>query len=192
MAFFFDELIVAMPGLVAVLVEMGVGVDLTVEVAVGEIETKSARADVGTQAEMPFPDHGRDVASHLQETGDRQRVGGQRLRALVGDRGVDVESARVAARKDSRTGRRAGGVNVMPLEANAIPGEFVEVGRLDLGVVVADVAPAEVVRNDDDDIGRRFRLLAGVAEAGEHSEGGEDQQGRQAGEGWHGRIPFFR
>ena len=48
----------------------------------------------------------------------------------------------------------------MPLETNTGVGELVEVRRLDFGVVIADVPPAEIVGDDDDDV--RLGLFAGV------------------------------
>ena len=41
----------------------------------------------------------------------------------------------------------------MPLQPDAHCGQPVEVGRLDLGAVIADVVPAQVVGDDDDDVG---------------------------------------
>ena len=40
------------------------------------------------------------------------------------------------------------------IEAHSLPGEAIEVGRLDSRIVISDVIPSEVVGQDEDDVGR--------------------------------------
>src|SRR5262245_16849147 len=58
-----------------------------------------------------------------------------------------------AGHQSSPRGTAAGGIEEVG-EAQAVLGEFVEIGRFDLAAVAADVRVAQIVRENDDDVGR--------------------------------------
>jgi hypothetical protein len=122
------------------------------------------------QAEMPFADDARRVARRLQHRGERRPAGlddqvgvaGEDARALAPP-GVFAGEERVARGRARR--RRRVGVG----EAQAPGGQGVDRGRPDLGrAVAADVAVAEIVGVDEDDVraAGRHALAASGREGG--------------------------
>ena len=94
------------------------------------------------------------------------------------DRPHQAETDRIAARHQAGTGRRTDRRAVEPFEAHALGGDAVDVRRGDLAAVEADVVAAEIVRDDQDDVGegvRDGRIGGAVGTAGEEQKrGGEE------------------
>src|SRR5262249_11979600 len=53
---------------------------------------------------------------------------------------------------------------------DAVPGEPVQVRRLDLGVLIPDVAPTQVIGDEQQHVGRSFRLVGGQPKISEKEE----------------------
>ena len=83
---------------------------------------------------------------------------------------ADARLVRVEAGEQGGAGGAAAGGVVEAGETEAVFREGVEVRGLDLAAVAADVGPAQVIGEDDDDV----RLFGGVEERGGEQEGGED------------------
>ncbi len=135
---------------------------------------------VGHLAEVPLADRERREPLLAQDLGDRARV----VRDVTGHVGIAGVEVRDAAHADAvvvATGqqRGAGGgaergdVEIRVLEAPG--GEPIDVRRVDLGAVAAEMRESGVVKEDDDDVRRvltgvrtvrepRGRLLVGVAD----------------------------
>jgi len=121
-------------------------------------------------AEMPFPDQRGEVARLLQMPGEgrlrmgqvMQRSGFDELpllwafaRPLRPDRHVQPRG--MLAGEERRTARRADGHRVGMGEAKALLRESVEVRRLmQIRAVAAEVAPAQIIGEDEDDVGFGF------------------------------------
>ena len=105
---------------------------------------------------VPFADGVRAVSGRAHHLANRQAVVIQF--AMVAGAVVilghvaDARHVRVEARQQRGAGGAATGAVVELGEAQALRRERVEVGRLDLPAVAADVGPAHVVREDDQDI----------------------------------------
>ena len=136
------------------------------------------------RAEAPLAGGRGDVAAGLQPLGDRD--GGRRQRPLalrlhllvVADRrvpGVQARHQHAARRRADRVAR------VVPREAHALGGQAVDRGRADLLLAVgSDVSVAQVVGEDEDDVGRdggRRRSRRTGARAGAGEEEGEEESG---------------
>ena len=129
-------------------------------------------------AEAPLADEPGGIAGLIHEVGDGEGVGGHGRLAfgldflVAADRGVAVVLARHERASRRRADRRAG---VGLGEPHALGREPVDVRRLDeLLPETAEVAVAEVIREDEDDVGPvRCNHRAGAH--GRH----EDQRRRQ-------------
>ena len=132
---------------------------------------------IGPDAEVPFADQSGGVAGVLQRLGQGHFGGGQ---AAGGDGAEDAElivghagADGVASGHESGAARGAdlgGGIELR--EAQAFGGHTIQIRRLDRRVAVAaEVAVAEVVGQDDDDV----RLRGGVGADGERDEQGQQQ-----------------
>ena len=135
------------------------------------------RQKFGLVAAMPFSDDVRRVARAAQHVGERL-LGGIEADALPGEEhaasfeGVEADPAGMAAREHRaarrRTDRRA---LVEMREPTSLRGEAIEIRRRDLLLAVdSDLAPAEVVGEDEDDV----QFVGGGQGAGQaKTEGGE-------------------
>ena len=151
-----------------------VGVDLTVLAEPG-VETLADGDAWGVRsAEAPFAEAAGGVARGAQDFGEGDvGVVEVPVEAVVADGGVPgVE----AGNQRAACGGADVGAGVEAVEAHALGGELVEVGRTDLSLAVrADMADAEVVGEDEDKVGF----------VGRGGEGGF-QQDQDEEEGAHG------
>ena len=146
-------------------------------------------ADVALAAEVPLAEVAGRVAGALQRARQRRRRGieplGDPARLVqppVAQVGADAPALRVLAGEDRRARRRADRrVDVERFEAPALRGQAIDVPRLGLPVAEArEVAPAHVVDEHEDDVGRRGDGSRGARHHQEHQGGGCEQQA------WHG------
>ena len=151
----------------AVVVEVGrvVAVRLALAVVAEEVvEALLQRVALRPgRPEPPLAHRAGRVAERLQDLGNRQLRARQRplpfrlKLAVVADRGVSGMPSR---QQHPARGRADGVARVVLREAHAARGERVERRRLDLLLpVAAELAPAEVVGQDEDDVGRRRGAL---------------------------------
>ncbi len=124
---------------------------------------------------------------------------------MAGDPVGEVEPGRGLAGEEGGTGRGADGAGAVGVgEACAVAGEAVEIGRqVKAGAVAAEVGPAEVIDEDDDDVGFWGGGEGGAREGSEEKEdegqaaggsqcskAGHEREDRQDGEGT-GSWKFF-
>ena len=140
--------------------QLGVVLQRPAEVAEELVPAGPGRAVVRQVPRVPLADQRGGVAGLLQQRGQR-RVRGLQADRLVGDRlgQPALGTARVAPGVEAEAGRRAGrGARVGVGEPDALAGQPVEVGRLDVrGAVRGEVGPAQVVTQDEQDVGPRAR-----------------------------------
>ena len=150
-----NRLVVAEPVEHAVLL-VGEIVELANERPILVIEPALARPIFGIGvAEVPFADNRRLIAGVLQRLGQKPLVGRQAPGVARWNNGrLKPVSERIPTGHQGRAGGGAHGLGIKLLEPRAARGKRVDVRRLDVGAVVADVLPALVVRNDVDDVGR--------------------------------------
>ncbi|MEN9633397.1 MAG: hypothetical protein RL077_1801 [Verrucomicrobiota bacterium] len=129
---------------------------------------------VGVVAEMPFADVRGGVAGGAKRACDVGHAGLQPVahaargvRRLGGIVAVDAVARRnLPGEKTAAAGRADGSGDIKLGEQRAIGGEPVEVGRLGEGVTVAaQIAPAEIVGEDEEDVGPSGRVRGGSDEA---------------------------
>ena len=149
------------PPIVVVEVRRVVVVRVALAVVAEEVvEALPQRVALGAgRAEPPLPHGGGRVALGLQELGDRDRRRRQRHLPLGLQLAV-VPDGRVPrvlpGQEDAARGRADGVPRVVLREAHALGGEAVERGRADLLLsVAAELGVAEVVGEDEDDVGPR-------------------------------------
>ena len=146
-------------------VDVGLVVDVAADEASELFETVQRRLEPRQVTEVPLAEHGGRVAELPEALGDRVGLG---IDTLVVERAVGVGEQDggnpgpvLVAPGDqpgaSRRADRAAGVEVGQHHAGG--GQPVEVRRLDPAGVRADVAVAEVVGHDEDDV-RRLPVLA--------------------------------
>jgi len=141
-----------------------IDVRVVVDVAAHEtpelVETVQRRFELRQVTEVPLAEHRGPVAELAEALGDRVGLG---VDALVVERTVRVGEQHggnpgpvlVAARDQAGAGRRAdraAGVEVG--QHHAARGKPVQVRRLYPAIERADIAVAEIVRHDEDDVGR--------------------------------------
>ena len=123
------------------------------------------------EAEVPFAEHGGGVAVRLEKRGDGGAAGfDERWTEALEYALFEATAPSVAARQErvaARRAKRGRGVGVG--EAEAFAGEAIHVRGLPRagGVVSGDVADAEVVGEDVDDVGRRGGVEGGAEQQGE-------------------------
>ena len=131
-------------------------------------------------AEVPLADAGRRVAVLLQQRGHGWTVGvDEGLRPPREHGALEARAPRVASRENRITRRRADGRRGVGIgEAHALARQAVEVRRGDLRVTVvtAEVAVAEVIGEDVDDV--RARRLGGLRWHRGNRDGEEEKKGR--------------
>jgi hypothetical protein len=138
-------------------------------------------------AEVPLADDGGGVAGLLEGLSQgallqRQAV----LRPRAHDADLKAVAHRVAAGHQGGPRRRADGQDVELLQLRAGRGELVEVRRLVLALVPADVGPAEVIGEEDDDV-RLGRLRVGEDRRGQEQKGAGAEGTSQRHGGLHDR-----
>lgn len=113
------------------------------------------RAGGVTEAEVPFSDDGGLVSGLFEEGGERGGSGLDDGGAIGGcDAGVILAEGVGAGEEGESGGGAGGGGAIATGEAEAFGGEAVDIGCKDVGGAVAgDIAVAEVIGHDDDDIG---------------------------------------
>ena len=121
----------------------------------------------GEAAEVPFAEVGGGVARLLEEAGEGGNGGveevGHASAEVVGFGGKVAVDAMAGGKMAGCEGGTTGGAD------GALGGEAVEVGRFDLAVAVAaEVAPAEVVGEDEEDVGAGRELEGGEEAAAGH------------------------
>ena len=164
-------------------------------------------------AEVPFAGEERGIAGGFQGFGERGRVEGEAVGVVGGEergvafprgglRGADVvgDAGALGPLAGEDAGARggadgAGGVGIG--EARALAGEAVEVRSLvERAAVAAEVLAAEVVGEEEDDVGRALRGCGGGRGCGGKGEGEEEgkregeKEGKEAGVG-HEEIKFL-
>src|SRR5262245_30647559 len=123
---------------------------------------------------MPLANVGCAVAGAAEERGDSDFAGAKVHGRAVGDPVADADAGRCAAGHERGARWRTVGVaGIAAGEAESFSREAVEIWGLDVAAAVAgEVAVAEVVVEDEDDVGARWRLLSGaVVECGEQNRG---------------------
>ena len=150
------------------------------------VEALPHRQELGQVAEMPLADHPRGVALRLQQLGDRDLVGRQTSggigakhpRSIGAVTAVHAVAHRQPAGEERRPARRTHRLDVERRPFLALGRHPVEPRRLDhRRAEGAEVAVAEVVGKNDDDVGpdRPWLAIAG-GRSGEH--GGHDSHGK--------------
>ena len=174
-------------GVVALLVGGGLYCDVVDEVTlraevvavVAHIQrTVEARGE-DRAVDMPLAAMVATVAGGLQVIGKQARPGLTDALAAAGDagQGVAVDLLGVVTGEQGAAGGPAASGVIELGEAHAVVGEAVEVRRGDLAAVAAEVGEAQVVGEDQHDIGSRRR-------GGEGRQGGENQGEQGAHGGW--------
>ncbi len=82
------------------------------------------------------------------------------------------EPARPSPAEQRRSCRRADRLDVVAVEFDAFLHQFVDDRRLELPAVIADVGPAEIVGDDEEDVG-----FLGGGEVGRERQEQEDNEG---------------
>ena len=134
----------------AALVPVIEGSDAARKRSVGVVAAKLARPPLRQRSQVPFAGDGRGVSGAAQRAGESNRAEGEDQ--FVHRQGV-AEPAPVASREQCRTGGRARGGDVVPVELDAGGRQLIDHGSLDGRPVVAHVGPAHVVGDDEHDIG---------------------------------------
>ena len=141
----------------------------------------SLRIEEG-HAQMPLADHGGGVAGLAKHLREREPARLDQARAVdAGEHSAHAVAERHAARQNAVPGRRADCRRAVRVcEAQALPGKVVEVLGLDLRLVVvsAYVAVSEVVREDQQDVGRAARSAVLRATPANRQRSQAQRQGR--------------
>ena len=167
------------------------GVVARIVVGVGDaeplVEAVAARVTLRAGAEGPLAHPARGVAARAQHLRQEPLVLVNAVAAGVVERALQIQAVRVGP---GEQGRARGGADrlryVETGEAGALPREAVEVrGPETFGALHAEVSPAHIIRDDQDDVWRRRgRGGRGGAAGGETGKG---ERGEDAGE--QGRAP---
>ena len=99
---------------------------------------------------MPLADETRLVTARAQRFG--QRHGFSRQGQLV-RRSRDAEPAPATARQETRTRWTANRRDVVLREFEPFAGQLIEVWRGSIAAVESNVRPAEIISDDEDDVG---------------------------------------
>src|SRR4051812_41519898 len=102
---------------------------------------------------MPLADERCLIADRFEHAGQRHCLLRQRLLAAAADGRINAKATRVTARENAAASRRTGWINVVASQINAAGNQLVESGRFDLRSVPADVVPAEIVGDDEENVG---------------------------------------
>jgi hypothetical protein len=152
--------------------------EVTVEAAAG--------GQVGRRAsEVPLADAHGAVAGALEHVGEGRLVETEAIRVLREEDARDADARGVAAGQERGARRRTDGVRGAEIgEAHALGGHAVEVGGADARAVAAEIAVAEIVAEDEDDVGGPRRGGA------ERARGDGSRRGAEKASARHGPIIF--
>ena len=111
------------------------------------------------QTQMPLADEAAVLVAGLGEhLRDESRLGIETVVVVPhNDPAHHPVPDRMPAGHQARASRRADRGHVEPIELDALRGDAVDVGSGDVAAVEADIAPAEVVGNDEHHVGRPLR-----------------------------------
>ena len=163
-----EPLSVAVPGVFVRSIPILVGprVGRAGERAVGVVEAVVVRPPLGPRAEVPLSGLESGIASGLEHGGERGRAR-RKGPAVAGRDRVGPESAGVAARQQCYSRGRADRLHVVAVELHSRADELIKVWRLAEAAVPADIAPAEIVGNDQENVGPLLRgFVCGTGTAG--------------------------
>ena len=169
-AFFAEEFPVAVPGVL-----VGVAFAIFVrprirgagEGAVAGVEAVGVRNPFRSRAEVPLAGEVRTVTGGLERGSEGQGAERHRAQVARAER-LRAEAAGATSAHERRARGGADGLHIMPVELASLAHELVHVRGLAEAPVPADVGPAEVIGDDEQDV-RTVR-------------GGEGRQREQAGE----------
>ena len=108
----------------------------------------------GVVAEMPLAHHQRLVASAGEVLREDRLLEWQAELLILRNRSVDSQSHRRLPGHQCGTRRTASRLDIESIELDARARDSIDIGRRDLAPVVSDIVPAEVVRQDQQDIRR--------------------------------------
>ena len=153
-AFLLKKRSVAMPGVEELSrpIEVGPGIGGAGERAVGVVEAEGVGAPFRLRPQMPFATLRGLVAERLEGRRDGERAGGHRPE-VVWLEGLRAEPARIAAAHEGRSRGRADRLHVVPVEFHALGHEPVHDGGFAEALMPADVGPAEIVGDDEQNVG---------------------------------------
>ena len=144
----------------------------------GKGAIEAAAVDVLVVAQMPLAGHQGSVAGIVQHLRQRHHAVVQTtLVAWLASNVVrhqlghvtETDQVVVGARHQDRAGGRTEGRRVVAGQADAAGGQFIQVGRVDLGTEGTNVVVAEVVGDNQQDV----RSLGGLGAGGRHRRSGE-------------------
>ena len=179
-ALFPDRLAVALPVVASAVIVVPVA-DASGQIAVEVLEAPGLRPVVREGvAEVPFADHHALITGLRQVLRQDLLVEPEPVRVVLPDRHVDAQAHRRLARHQAGTRGTACRLDVEAVELDPICGETIDVRRADLAAVIADVLPAEIIRQDHDDVRRRGRtvFLRGRRRSCEQESGEQASEGR--------------
>jgi hypothetical protein len=186
-ALFLQGLVVEIPVEHLVLL-VGEVVDFTDQRAVLEVEAALAGPELAVAVpQVPLADDGCLVAGFLEGLRQQPLLGVQTMRLARQDHhGLQAVAEGVAPGHQGGTRGRAHRLGVELVQLCAGLCKLVDVRGADVGAMEADVLPAQVVRDDVDDVGTVCRG-DGLAQAREQGEQGPGQSKHQAMGGREGR-----
>ena len=144
---------VAMPGVFvgAATVLVGPGVGCAGKRPVGVVEAIGVWAPLRPRAQVPLAGLVGGVAKRLQGRGERDGAWRQGAEVARVNR-LRSKTAGVAAGHEGRPRGRADWLHVVAVELHPLADEAIHVGRLAEAAVPSDIAPAEVIGHDDEDV----------------------------------------
>ena len=135
---------------------VGVEIDEAAQEAEKVVESVRVRAELWFVAQVPLPDESRSVAVVLQQLGQRVARRGKSLFERgphAAERPLEPYALLVSSGDEGGTSWRAKGSRIEVRQLYAILREAIDVWRPDIrGSIAADVAVADIVRNNQNDI----------------------------------------
>ena len=120
------------------------------------IEAMGGGQELGGVAEVPFAEDSGAITAVVEQFGESELVGVDAGFGAWSESAMDADAIGVATGEQGGTGGGADGLgDVETGEPRPFAGEAVEMRGANLGgAVAAEIAPAEVIRKDQNDIGR--------------------------------------
>mmetsp|Transcript_24194 Transcript_24194/g.67084 ORF Transcript_24194/g.67084 Transcript_24194/m.67084 type:complete len:209 (+) Transcript_24194:1445-2071(+) len=115
--------------------------------------SKGGRLCAAGVAEVPFPHGVSLVTDFAQDLGEGFFVQRQSLCLVIQNNGMTTRVQGVSARHERRPRRRTGGQDVVVAQENAVPAQLIDRRRLDVTAVTTQVAAAQIVNHDKDNVG---------------------------------------
>ena len=135
---------------------VGVEIDEAAQEAEKVVESVCVRTELRFVAQVPLPDESRAVAVVLQQPGQRMTRRGKSLFECgphAAERALEPYALLVSSGDEGGTSWRAQGSRIEVRQPHAILRKAIDVGRPDVrGAIAADVAVADIVRNNQNDI----------------------------------------